>query len=453
MGGASNNAHLAAQGTRFLFLAHVAAARQGQAGTAGSIDVATSVTTSLTRQLDDFRELLRIRDYQRLWAAQVISAFGDRFTQIALATLIFTMTGSRVGIGVVLALGVLPEAGLGIVAGVAADRFSRRTLLIATDLLRAAVVLVLGLWTGLPAALVYALALVHSSATVFFTPTRYALLPEVVGRERLLAANALDETSQNSLDPLAYLVAGGLLVAVGMRATFAVDSVTFLVSAAIISGTVLPLLQRTRQSLPETRAHTGASGGAMEGLRFIWRDPTLRANTMLVMLATLVASCEYPLSYMMVFSHWQKGPFGLGVMEAALALGIVGGGLACRAAVASLGRGPTILVGLAGTGVTMTAIAFLPFSLAILVVAASGVSNAWYFLPMMTLQQELAPDAIRARVLGSRRMLTAITIFVSYVTATVLARTTSPAVLMGVAGLALLSIALGGFLFPELRRR
>lgn len=432
-----------------------------------------SLAASLGRQAGDFRRLLGRRDYQRLWKAQLASTFGDRFSQIALVTLIFATTGSDASIGLLLTITVLPQALFSIPAGMAADRFSRRGLLVSMDLVRAAIVLFLALVVGLPIVAVYLLAGLHATATAFFIPTRYALLPDVVARDQLLAANALDETAQNTVDPIAYLIAGMAVGIAGVYASFAIDSLTFVLSAALIAAVAVPSsrgrrtgahVDRSVSSVHGRRGRVGATTRrrpsdrdwrreATRGLCFIWKQPTLRANTILVMIATLVASSEYPLTYMMVLDHWKRGPLGLGIAEAALATGIIFGGLFCPTVVERCGRGVSILVGLAGSGTAMAAVAVLPFWPAVVAIGVSGIFNMLYFVPTITLQQELAPAAIRARVLSSRRMLTALTICASYALATAVVSATGSAALMGLFGIMLLAIALSGAAFPVLRQR
>jgi len=420
-----------------------------------------SIAGVLNSQLRSFRSVLAVRDYRKLWLAQVVSTFGDRFTQLGLTTLTFALTGADTSIGVVLSLTVLPQVIFSVPAGVVADRVSRRRLLVTADLARAAIVLALALWIRLPIVAVYALTLAHASASTFFTPTRYAILPEIVGRDRLLDANALDETSQSTIDPLAYLVAGVLIAGAGLRFAFGVDALTFVVSALLITTIIGSERARNRHKAgiwPEDSQHEreGASlllHDARAGFSFIWQNPVLRANTILLMLATLIASSEFPLSYMLVFSHWKRGAFGLGVMEAALAVGIILGGLLCGWFVRLQGRGMSIIIGLLATGVCMAAIAVLPFAPAVLVMAVSGVFNMFFFVPTMTLQQDLAPSDIRGRVLSTRRWYTATTILASYVLATVLVRSIAVQhVLLGL-GIGLTVIALGAMAFPVLRTR
>ena len=196
-----------------------------------------SAVAAVREQLAGYHRVLVRRDYRLLWAAQLVSTFGDRLTQIGLTALVFAMTGSDLSIGLVLTLTVLPRAAFGLFAGALADRVSRKTVLIVTDCVRALIVLVLALAAGLPLQAVYLLTVLHATATVFFTPARNAVLPDIVPRRDLLAANTLDETTQGTLDPIAYLVGGAIIAGLGVRFGFGVDSITFLVSAALIMQT------------------------------------------------------------------------------------------------------------------------------------------------------------------------------------------------------------------------
>jgi MFS family permease len=407
-----------------------------------------SVMAAMRGQLAGYRLILRLRDYRLLWSAQVVSTFGDRLTQIALTTLVFSLTGSALSIGLVLTLTVLPRAVFGLFAGAVADHVSRKSLLVATDLTRALIVLALAVIAGLPLSVVYLLAALHSTATVFFTPTRYAVLPDIVPERHLLAANTLDETTQSMLDPVAFLLGGALVAGVGARLGFAVDTLTFVLSAALIALTTARGAAQWHGR--ETRRLTA---GLADGLKVLWRQPALRANTILMLFAATIASAEMPLTYMMVMTHWRTGPFGLGILESGLAIGFVVGALVCQSVVQRAGKGPTIIIGLIGTGITMTAVAVLPFWPAVLLSSVSGTFNILFFVPTLTLHQELAPPASRARVLASRGALMAIALFVSYALATWLTTLTTPAVVMSIMGLVLAAGAMVAALAPELRRR
>lgn len=410
------------------------------------------MATPLTGQIANFRGVLRIRDYRQLWGAQVVSTFGDRLTQLAITALVYKLTGSEASVGLVLSLTMLPQALLGLPAGAVADRYSRKTLLVATDIARAILIFVIALWANVPIAAVYLLTALHATATVFFAPARYAVLPDIVGPHHLMEANTLDETSQSALDPVAYLLGGFLIALVGTRVSFGLDSLTFVISAMFIASTTPRRAAMWRAPRDEEQA--GFSRGMWMGLHILWEDRLLRANTLLMLLATLAASSESPLTYMLVYAHWHTGAWGLGVVEGGLAVGIVAGSLLCGPIVARIGKGRSILIGLLLTGLSMIAIGHLPFWPAAFVIAVSGIFNMLFYVPTVTLQQQLAPAKARGRVLSARRALNTFTIFCSYILATALVSTHHHAAsVMTVLGALLFAIASGGFAFPELRTR
>jgi len=410
-----------------------------------------SAVAAVVGQLADYRRLLAIRDYRLLWGAQIVSAYGDRLTQLALAALVYGMTGSEAGLGLVLTISELPHALLGLLAGTVADRVSRKTMLVVTDCVRAALVLVLALWGGVPLAVVYIVTIAHATATVFFQPTRYAVLPDIVPRDRLLHVNTLDETTLGALDPLAYLAGGALVAAVGVQLAFGVDALTFLVSAALIAATTpraASMWRAERSTVGSVRAET------IEGVRILFHDRVLRANSLLMLGATLIASAETPLIYMLAFSHWQRGTFGLGILEASLAIGFLLGAFACGPAVQRFGNGYAIVLGLVGSGALMALVAVLPFWPAVVANGVSGIFNMLFFVPGITLAQERAPSEARARVLSSRSAIMAVGIFVSYALVTALATAAAPQVLLVAMGLGLATMTvLATTLAPALRER
>jgi MFS family permease len=421
----------------------------------------------LRAQFAGYHRVLSIHDYRLLWSAQVVSTFGDRLTQIGLISLVFAMTGSNSTIGLVLTLTVLPRAVFGLFAGALADRVSRKTLLIATDCARALIVLILALGAGLPLGAVYLLAALHATVTVFFTPTRNAVLPDIVAEHELLTANTLDETTQSALDPVAYLLGGALIAALGVRAGFGIDSLTFLASAALIALTTARGASQWYARRGSANGHprwgeatdAGAPGPPSPGLqlgagmRAIWQDHVLRANTVLLLCAAAIASAETPLTSMLVLSHWRRGAMGLGLFEASLAVGFVLGALCCGPIVDRFGKGPTILTGLIATGVVMAAVAVLPFWPAVVLNGVSGVFNLLFFVPALTLVQERAPGLVRARVISSRAALMALALVVSYGAATMLSAVFEARLVMVAMGLLLTAGTIVACQVPALRQR
>ena len=143
------------------------------------------------------RDVLRIPDFRRLWAAQGISDLGDGLTLLTLMLLVNELSGSTMALAAVAIALAIPPLTIGLVAGTFADRWDRRRIMLVSDTLRAIVVLgfvVIDSESMMPALLV--LAFVQASIGTFFTPARGALVPRIVPPEGLLAANAVTQATR-----------------------------------------------------------------------------------------------------------------------------------------------------------------------------------------------------------------------------------------------------------------
>ncbi|MEP7199994.1 MAG: MFS transporter, partial [Chloroflexota bacterium] len=207
--------------------------------------------------------VLRQRNFALLWFGQLISLIGDWVLFIALPFYIYELTGSTLATGAMFIAQLLPGLLLGSVAGVCADRWDRKRMMIAADVLRALVLLLLlvvrsteWLW------LIYLVAFAQSAIGQFFMPARSALIPQIVGEQELLQANSLSAVS-DSLTRLIGPSLGGLLFAwFGLASVVFVDAASFAVSALLIALVVVPA------------RHIGVTAAAQSAATWarVWRD-------------------------------------------------------------------------------------------------------------------------------------------------------------------------------------
>jgi DHA3 family macrolide efflux protein-like MFS transporter len=186
--------------------------------------------------MGELKELLRIPDFRSLWIAQVISSFGDSLTMTALMFLALKQTGSAAGVAGVMISAALPALLLGLVSGVWVDRLQKRNIMYWSDIARG--VLTFGFLLAVRPGqfwIVYPLMFLHASAGTFFQPAKGALLPKVVGPEKLLAANSVGQTTM-VIFGLLGTTAAGLLVGLGGQFSpiFVVDALTFFASAYFV---------------------------------------------------------------------------------------------------------------------------------------------------------------------------------------------------------------------------
>jgi MFS family permease len=225
--------------------------------------------------IDGYVTLVRHnQNYRFLWLSQVVSLMGDWFTLIASASLVANLSGSGLAIGGLFLARMLPPFFLGPLAGVIADRFDRRKILIASDLLRTVVVInFLFVRSEQEIWLLYVLTVLQLSISAFFEPTRAALMPGVVDRSDLITANALDNTTWSTMLALGAALGGLATALFGTTTAFLIDAATFLVSAWFVSRIGAPRLTRLA---PEEPADTGVGWGAfIAGLRYLWQRPAV----------------------------------------------------------------------------------------------------------------------------------------------------------------------------------
>ena len=202
----------------------------------------------------------------------MISVVGDKINQIAMAMMVYAITGSMLQMGIMLGLSALPAALFGVIAGVYVDRWDRRATMLWADLARAALVIAIPFVVPFGIYWAYLITFLVSTIALFFVPAKRSVIPDVVPEEQLMAANSLDNASE-SVSELVGLGLGGALVAlIHYQGAFAVDAVTFVFSAGMIY-----FMRYRRTPDPDGVEPTGVIAEAREGLVYIWRSDVLRA--------------------------------------------------------------------------------------------------------------------------------------------------------------------------------
>jgi MFS family permease len=396
-------------------------------------------------------QLLRSPNFGALWLAQLASRFGDPITLVALAYASYVRTHSALVTALAVVMATIPNALFGVFGGVLADATGHRRAMIACDLARfllvASVPITLGL--GLPLVVPYSLVFMAAVCGAIFNPARLALLPRIVDASDLAEANALTYTSDRAVEVLGALAAGLLVANIGER-SFYVDALTFLVSAA--------LLLRVRVSEPRHRVSLSRVGAdALEGVRFLWRHALLRANTILSLVCQLSLPVVSSLAPSLIFQRFAGGNSELGasqfgVAEGAIAAGAVVSGLVVVPRLRNIPKGHLVLAGFAIYGAVLVALSFAPsFETAVVLFALGGVVNVLFYVPNVTISQELTPPDLRARVFGARISLLNFTWLPIIVASGALADLVGVSMLIAVAGLVTLLAALIGVLIPVVR--
>jgi MFS family permease len=383
-----------------------------------------------------------------LWAGQFVSQMGDRLAALAFPWLVYTSTGSALGTGAVFALYTLPYVLFGAFAGVAVDRLDKRRLMVAVDLIRAALVVVVPLVATRSLPAVYVLSFAMATAGVFFEPSKLAILPEIVTPERLLRANSLFSTSENLTEILGWAFAGLLLASVSTSLAFQLDAVTFAVSAVAL------MLMRYRAPVRAAAENTARAfwGELREGSRFLVSERGLRANTIMIVVCVAGLGAAYPLTFLFAVDVLGGGAGAFGALEAAVGAGFLVGSLALVALASRVHKGRAMIVGLAVMGACLALVATTESVWAAAVpLAVFGIANAIVLIAVDTYLQEVVPHGMRGRVLGSRFTITQGTYALSVLAGGALAGVVDVRILFIVAGTIVAMSSLVGLLAREVR--
>ncbi|MCC7153486.1 MAG: MFS transporter [Bryobacterales bacterium] len=223
-----------------------------------------------------FRELLGANShYRRLWLAQIVSEVGDHFNTIAVVTLTLHITDSGLAVGGVMLSRVLPAMVAGPIAGVILDRFDRKRVMVASDLVRALVAagFVLAERYNSPP-LLYILSALLMFASPFFTAGRMAILPRITTPGELHTANALTQTTAWLTLTIGTMLGGVSTMKFGYGWAFLANAISFLVSAMFIQGVRSP--EGHFRALGKTQQHGGWADFAAS-VRYITATPLVLA--------------------------------------------------------------------------------------------------------------------------------------------------------------------------------
>jgi len=341
---------------------------------------------------------LRHRNYRLFFAGWAVSLVGTWMQTVALGWLVLQVSDSAYYVGVVSALGSLPVLLLSLPAGVVADRSDKRRVVLLTQTLSAFQALALAalVWTGrVELWHVAALAALLGVVNAVDIPTRQSFIVELVGKDDLMNAIALNSSAFNLARILGPSVAGVLIGGVGMGACFALNGLSYL---AVVWGLLA-------MRMPAWRRPPVAGGDwhrLREGVRFIAGERRVRA---MVLNTTLLSIFGFPyLVLMPVFARdvLRVGATGLGFLMASVGVGAVVSALFVAAFGHRIRKGRLLRWAGPAFGLAVAAFAVTPWTqLAITILVLSGGAMIANNAVTNTLLQTIVPDALRGRVMGA----------------------------------------------------
>jgi MFS family permease len=366
-----------------------------------------------------YMELLRgNRSFRFLWLGQVVSQMGDWFDTIAVYTITLRLTGSSRSVALIMVARFLPSVVMGPLSGVVADRFSRRSIMITADLLRAVVVLGF-LFIRRPDQmwLVYVLTVLQLAFSTFFEPAKTAAIPSIVSGRELLPANAIAAVTWSAMLTLGAAIGGVVAGVFGTDVAFVLDSLTFVASALLILSVKVP----KRAPRPKAKLTVGKALGitdTIDGARYVKHRSRVLAY-LLVKPAWGVGGGILTLLAVFgekVFPVGGKTATGIGVLFTARGIGTAIGPMVARRWAGESRKQMQNAIGIAFLIGGAFYIAFgvsrnFALALLFLAIAHTGGSILWVFSTVL-LQQEVE-DKFRGRVFAAEMALVTLTMAAS----------------------------------------
>jgi MFS family permease len=366
-----------------------------------------------------YMELLRSnRAFRFLWFGQVVSQMGDWFDTIAVYTIALTLTGSTRSVALIMVARFLPSVVMGPLSGVIADRFSRRTIMIASDIVRAIVVLGF-LFVRRPDQmwLVYVLTVLQLAFSTFFEPAKTAAIPSIVSDRELVPANAIASVTWSVMLTLGAAIGGFVAGSFGTNAAFVLDSLTFIASAMLISKVRFP----KRAERPKSKLTVSKALGitdTIEGAHYVRHRPRVLAY---LLVKTSWGMGGGILTLLAVFGERifpvaGKAATGIGVLFTARGIGTAFGPILARRWTGETRKQMQTAVGIAflmgGTFYIAFAVSrSFAWALVFLAVAHMGGSILWVFSTVLL--QKTVEDNFRGRVFAAEMALVTLTMATS----------------------------------------
>ncbi len=344
---------------------------------------------------------LRHRNFQLFFSGQLISLIGTWMQNIAQSWLVYRLTGSALLLGSVGFAGQIPVFLFAPLGGIAADRFNRRTIVIGTQtasLLLAFILAALTLYNRVQVWQIFLLAALLGVVNAFDIPGRQSFLVDMVGKDDLMNAIALNSSMFNGARVIGPAIAGILVAKIGEGWCFFANGVSYI---AVIVGLLM-----MRVSSPARAVGASPLEHMMEGFRFVNRTAPIRALLLLLGVVSLVGMPYVVLMPIFADQILHGGARALGILMGATGVGALLGALtlAFREGVKGLGR--WVAWCCAGFGLSLILFAVSHnFWLSVILLLPVGYTMMLQMACSNTLIQVMVPDDLRGRVMAVYSMM------------------------------------------------
>ena len=341
---------------------------------------------------------MQFRVLGRLLTAQALSSLGTSISTIALAFMVYELTGSVLHMGAIMAVSTFPLVVTSFVGGALLDRFSAKIIMVLADLGRAALIFLLPILAQEAVGLIYLVAAFMGIFSSLFNPGQIKLVGELAHTSQLVRANSYLSVSRDGAELLGYLAGGVLVAYLGYALTFALDAGSYLVSALLLLG--LPRAAPRTGPAPKLSALLADAPWVVGQ---IWRQRLLRTNLLLAVFAAAAIMMTVPNTYGLALEVFDEGAPGLAALEVAMASGLIVGGLVISRMRLRGNKNRYVAWSFVIIGASLVAVGMSPwFWVCGVLLGIGGIFNVGTFVPSMTMFQEIPDQRRKGRLISIR---------------------------------------------------
>ena len=338
--------------------------------------------------------VFRNRSFTLMWTGQLVSTAGSALTSLAAGILVYRLTGSALSVGLMMMATAVPTLFVGLIAGVFVDRYDRRNIMIAADLIRGALVLLIPFLIPANIAWLYILVALASAVGQFFDPAYASVLPEIASDEELAAANSMVTISSIGAQAIGFAAAGFIASRLDITWAFYIDAISFVFSAAcVLLIRVAPLKVEGETNIPAIMRNLRA------GAKIIVDTPSLRSLFLIYVPVFVIYGLNNALLLPFARRALHATEFEYGLIEGVTTVGFVLGSFAMASLADRLREGQWIaisFIGMAMTGIVYSLLSSVP--LAIMVGTLAAFLNSPSVIGRQLLIQRNTPREARGRV-------------------------------------------------------
>ena len=353
------------------------------------------MTTSAAVRPTSAFAIFRNRSFTLLWIGQVIETIGCSLTSLAASILVFRLTGTAASVGLMMMATSAPTILVGLLAGVVADRYDRKRILIISDAIRIFLVALIPFLIPLGIGWLYVIVALSAVVTQFFDPAHESVLPEIASDEELAAANSLMAISSFGATAVGFAASGFIASSMPIEWAFYLNALAYANSTLMIVAAPIPKNVATS----EDSGLAAVGSNLRAGARVLIDTPMLRSLFLVFSVFFVSAGLSNTLLLPMALKALGATEAQYGLQEGLTSVGFVIGSLWMARVGDRLREGQWIAMGLIGMGLAGVGYAAMPSVWpAVAVISLSGFINAPVSIGRRLITQRYTPRDMRGRV-------------------------------------------------------